>query len=84
MGVICAQILSRMLIYYLVLILMVPYLATMVVDYLQIPNGSYQEMAAEQVISTSLFFAAIPFLWDNIDINSQKLLVGKKPEEKEE
>jgi hypothetical protein len=53
---------------------MVPYLAAKVVDYLKISNGSYQEMAAEQVISESLFFAAFPFLWDNIDTHSQKQL----------
>jgi len=74
MGITCAQILSRMLMYYLVLILFVPYFAAKVVDIMEIQNGSYSEMATEQIISQALFFAAIPFLWDKIDEASQKEL----------
>jgi hypothetical protein len=72
MGICCAQILSRMLVYYLILVLLVPVLAAKVVDIGKIPSGSYQEKAAEQVVSMSLFYVAIPFLWDYIDEFSQK------------
>ena len=68
-----------MLVYYLILILMVPFLAGMVVDWLRIENGSYQEMAAEQTISISLFFVCIPFLWNYIDEYSQKELDKQEP-----
>ena len=78
MGVCCAQILSRMLIYYLVLILLVPIVSAQVVDWIRIENGSYTEMATEQLVSTALFFAAIPLLWDRIDRSSQKILEGKE------
>jgi hypothetical protein len=82
MGITCAQILSRITVYYLVLILLVPYLATKTVDRLQIPNGSYKEMAAEQTIGLALFFCIIPFVWNNIDAYSEKQLV-KRPRKDE-
>jgi hypothetical protein len=67
LGVLCAQIMFRMLVYYLVLILFVPFLSSRVVDFLKIDNGSYLEMAAEQAISMSVFFGAIPTIWNTID-----------------
>jgi hypothetical protein len=73
-----AQILSRILVYYLVLILLVPFLASLVVDRMQIPNGSYQEMAAEQTIGLALFFCIIPIVWNHIDSYSEKQLVKRK------
>jgi hypothetical protein len=76
MGVTCAQILSRMLIYYVILILLVPTIAAKVVDYFILEQGSYGEMAAEQLISLSLFYVAIPFLWDTIDEYSKRVVVG--------
>eukprot|EP00934_Nitzschia_sp_Nitz4_P003386 Nitzschia sp. Nitz4//scaffold100_size80364//40970//41762//NITZ4_005346-RA/size80364-processed-gene-0.55-mRNA-1//-1//CDS//3329532100//3376//frame0 len=74
MGATCAQILSRMLVYYLVLILLVPYLAARVVDALKVENESYEEMAAEQLIGLFLFFFVIPVIWNNIDAYSEKQL----------
>ena len=79
MGILCAQILSRMLVYYLVLVLLVPILASKVVDIFTIEEGSYQEMAAEQIVSMSLFYAAIPLLWNSIDEGSEKALKKKEP-----
>jgi hypothetical protein len=76
MGVTCAQILSRMLIYYVILILLVPAIAAKVVDYFILEQDSYEEMAAEQVISMSLFYIAIPYLWDSIDEYSKRVVVG--------
>ena len=72
LRVLFAQILFRMVVYYAVLILFVPEVSVVVVDYLQIPNGSYMEMAAEQTISLSLFFLAIPIFWDWIDTGAEK------------
>lgn len=79
MGITCAQILSRMLVYYLVLILLVPYLATVAVDKLKVENGSYGEMAAEQSIGLILFFLVIPVVWNHIDSYSEKQLGKKAP-----
>jgi hypothetical protein len=81
MGICCAQILSRMLAYYLILVLLVPIVAAKVVDFGKIPAGSYQEMAAEQVISMSMFYVAIPLLWNAIDDYSQKGLKDDKKKE---
>ena len=83
MGITCAQILSRIMVYYLVLILLVPFLAARVVDHMQIPNGSYQEMAAEQAISMGLFFCAIPFVWNRIDSVSQDELAKERGSKKD-
>ena len=72
MCMLCAQILSRILVYYAVLIFLVPKLAIQVIDYAKIPNGSYLEMAAEQVISLGLFFAVIPVIWNMIDTDTTR------------
>jgi hypothetical protein len=84
MGICCAQILGRILVYYLILILLVPYLASMAIDFLNIENGSYGEMAAEHTISLALFFVAIPFLWNYIDTYSEKELVKGPAASKDE
>jgi hypothetical protein len=76
-GALCAQILSRMFVYYLVLIVFVPYVSTKVVDFVKIPNGSYLEMAAEQCISLSLFFLVIPSVWNSIDERTEKRIMEK-------
>jgi hypothetical protein len=82
MGITCAQILGRMMVYYLILILLVPLLAAFVVDRLAtiIPNQStsYGEMAAEQTIGMILFFFVIPVLWNHIDQFSQHRLTSTK------
>jgi len=67
MGVMCAQILSRMLVYYVVLILGVPILATGVVRMANIPKNTYLELATRESISCGVFFLAIPLLWNTID-----------------
>mmetsp|Transcript_18741 Transcript_18741/g.21696 ORF Transcript_18741/g.21696 Transcript_18741/m.21696 type:complete len:241 (-) Transcript_18741:196-918(-) len=69
----CAQILSRMMVYYSVLILFVPWLARHVLEDVlgrfvyRIPSGSYWEVAATETISLSIFMGAIPLLWNAID-----------------
>jgi len=74
MGITCAQITGRILIYYLVLIMLVPTIATIVVDYLEITNDSFQERAAEQSIGIAFFFLVIPMGWNYIDTVSEKEL----------
>ena len=74
MGVLCAQILQRMLIYYTILILLVPVLAAKVVGVFHIDNGSSWALAANQTISMSLFFLAIPLIWNKIDESSERRL----------
>jgi hypothetical protein len=76
LAILCAQILFRMTVYYVVLILFVPYLSNKVVDRTGIPNGSYIEMAAEQVISLTVFFGAIPALWDIIDVRAHQAMTS--------
>jgi hypothetical protein len=80
LAVLCAQIVFRMAVYYIILILFVPYLSTKVVDHTGIPNGSYMEMAAQQTISMSVFFGAIPALWNIIDEGAHQTLdeIAKK------
>jgi hypothetical protein len=73
MEVCCAQIMSRIITYYAVLIFFVPWLATKVVDHLEIEGGTYKEMAAEQLTSMSMFFLIIPFVWNYIDDRSHKV-----------
>jgi hypothetical protein len=93
LAVLCAQILFRMAVYYVVLILLVPFVAAKVVDHAGslIPNGSYLEMAAEQTIGLATFFGAIPFIWNIIDEGASKRVgemaqaeANKKQSEEEE
>ncbi|KAG7344590.1 EF hand domain containing protein [Nitzschia inconspicua] len=74
LRVLCAQILFRMAVYYIILILLVPFVAAKVVATMGIPNGSYLAMAAEQSISLATFLGAIPTIWNLIDERaSQKI-----------
>ena len=79
MGIACGQILGRILVYYLILILLVPFLAAWAVDRLQFPTDSYIEMAVKQVIGLSFFFFIIPFVWNHIDSFSEKQMIKAGP-----
>jgi hypothetical protein len=73
--ILCAHILSRMFVYYSLLILFVPWFARKVVDSTpHIPNGSYLELAAKQTISISIFMIAIPLIWNAIDTHTHKTI----------
>jgi len=78
MGVCCAQILSRMMFYYLILLLFVPYFSTSIVDYLWIPNGSYLEILLENIVGFAMFYIAVPVVWDFIDDLSRDKLEKKE------
>jgi len=78
MGVCCAQILSRMMFYYLILLLFVPYFSANIVDALWIPNGGYLEMIMETIIGFLMFYIAVPIAWDFVDDLSRKELEKKE------
>ena len=77
MGICCAQILSRIAVYYAILILFVPYLVNHLTVYFLIEKDSYQELATKQLLSTGIFFVAIPLLWNKIDQASRVSIVKK-------
>lgn len=67
LAILCAQLLSRMLVYYCALILFVPWFSKKVIDSVEsISEGSYLESTAEQVISISIFMVAAS-IWSLID-----------------
>mmetsp|Transcript_44312 Transcript_44312/g.106754 ORF Transcript_44312/g.106754 Transcript_44312/m.106754 type:complete len:120 (+) Transcript_44312:106-465(+) len=78
MAVCCGQIVSRMIVYYLIVILGVPYVAEKVVDLLPIENGSHWETVTETIVGFIIFSFAIPLLWNYIDESSRKKLVKKE------
>ncbi len=91
MAVLSAQILSRMLVYYLVLILYVPWLSKQIIDFMEnIPEGGYMETVTEQIVSVSIFMVLVPLLWNAIDsktettigaMNSSMIAASKKQKE---
>eukprot|EP00536_Pseudo-nitzschia_multiseries_P008459 jgi/Psemu1/257265/estExt_Genewise1Plus.C_2150017 len=67
-----AQIVSRMFTYYAILILFVPWFATIVIDSTDcIPKGGFLEGVANQVISASIFMLAVPLVWNAIDSKTE-------------
>ena len=95
LAVLSAQILSRMMVYYLVLILYVPWFSKKVIDSMEsIPEGGLMESIAEQVISVSIFMGAVPLLWNAIDSKTETTIdmmnssisisAGKSEDEKKE
>jgi hypothetical protein len=77
MAVCCAQILSRMVMYYLILLLFVPYASAHIVDTLFIPNGGYLESLLETIVGFAMFYIAVPVAWDFIDDLSRSKLEQK-------
>lgn len=77
MKVCCGQIMSRMMMYYLFVMLGVPFLSEKIVDLLPIENGSYWEMVTENIVGFLIFSFAIPLVWNWIDESSTKKLVKK-------
>ena len=81
----CAQIMSRILIYYLIIIVLVPLVATQIVngldDYFEIPDGTPKERAAESAVGFILFSLAVPILWNKVDRISRESLEKKKTKE---
>lgn len=80
MKVCCAQLTGRILSYWAILILLVPYLASHVINYFVIESGTYTEMAAEQAMSFLFFFLIIPLIWNRMDEAMQNnVTAAKKP-----
>lgn len=85
MGVCCAQILTRVLIYYLIIVLLVPIVAAQVVNLLDqnvVDMTELAEKACESAVSFVLFSLAVPLLWNKIDTLSKERLARKKAEAK--
>jgi len=79
MCILCVQILSRMLVYYMVLILCVPILASHVIFLAQIPEGTFLELATRESVSIIMFFLAVPVLWNKIDARYSGSDAGGNP-----
>mmetsp|Transcript_16170 Transcript_16170/g.33215 ORF Transcript_16170/g.33215 Transcript_16170/m.33215 type:complete len:186 (+) Transcript_16170:123-680(+) len=68
----CAQIMSRMMVYYCVLILFVPWFAKKVIDSAgDFAQGGFVESVMEQVVSVSVFMVVVPLLWNTIDSKTE-------------
>jgi hypothetical protein len=66
-----------MLVYYLVLILYVPWFSKQVIDTFEsIPEGGYLELVTEQCISVFIFTIAVPLLWNAIDSKTETTIEG--------
>eukprot|EP00980_Cylindrotheca_fusiformis_P020463 scaffold7514_cov67-Cylindrotheca_fusiformis.AAC.3 len=81
MAVSCAQILSRMVMYYLILMLFVPFASTQIVNFLPIDEGSILEKLTESIVGFIMFSVAIPVVWNAIDDASRKNLEKKPSQE---
>lgn len=79
MAVSCAQMMSRMVMYYLIVMLFVPYAAAQTVNALPIDEGSYLEMITESAVGFIIFSVAIPVVWNKID-NASRQNLEKKPD----
>lgn len=80
--ILCAHILSRMLVYYSILLVFVPWLARHVIDqghtrgYLP-ANNTYWDMATSQTINLSLFYIVVPLVWDWLDTKSTQTISNR-------
>jgi len=67
MGVLCAQILARMVVFFAVMIITVPFLGSWVIELAKVPEESYLEKLIRVVISMLVFFFIVPALFNAID-----------------
>ena len=79
MGILCVQILSRMMAYYVVLILAVPILASYVISIAHVPEDTYLELATRESVSMLSFFFVVPLLWNAIDARYSGSGDGENP-----
>ena len=61
------QILARMLVYWFVLLLSVPLLASTIIRILHVPTNTYYDYATREFISMTAFFLIVPTLWNYIE-----------------
>lgn len=70
-----AQIVSRMFVYYAILILFVPWMIRYTINLAdygdRISKGSYLEMAATQTLSMAMFTLGVPLVWNTIDTKAE-------------
>lgn len=77
--ILCANILSRMLVYYLLIILGVPVMATFVVELCRIPKDTYYELVTRESLSFAVLFLIVPLIWNMADARSN--VAGDRPTE---
>lgn len=61
------QILARMIVYWFVLLLSVPVLASTIIRILHVPTNTYYDYATRELISMTAFFLIVPTLWNYIE-----------------
>lgn len=72
MVILCAQILSRIMVYVSVLLFFVPWFSKKVIDSVDfIDEGTLAESVAEQGISMGIFMGVVPSLWNAIDSKTE-------------
>ena len=67
MDVMCAAILGRMMVYFVVMTLSVPFVGTLVAGVLKLANGSYYEIALRFFLSCVLYYLIVPGLWNCVE-----------------
>ena len=80
MGVMCANILGRMLVFFFVMILALPFVTSFVVELFKVPEGNYREKAIRAATTIVLLYVFLPFLFHKIDVHYN----GKSPGPEEE
>ncbi len=93
MGIMCAAILGRMFVFYVVMILTVPILASWVIIGFKIPEDTYLEQTVRTATAMLVFYLIIPLLWNIIDkhyagsatgpSDSQELISSNREEQRE-
>jgi len=93
MGIMCANILGRMFIFYVVVIVTIPFVASLVIRGLKIPQETYFENAVRTTITVLVFYFIIPLLWNIVDRhyagsiagmgNDQDLISSNREEQRE-
>ena len=67
MGVLCAQILARMVVFFAVMIITVPFIGSWAVELANVPEKSYMEKLIRVAISLLVLFLIVPALFNAID-----------------
>ncbi len=93
MGIMCANILGRMFIFYVLVILSIPFVASLVIRAFKIPEETYFEKAVRETITVLVFYFIIPLLWNIVDKhyggsntgtgNGQALISSNRDEQRE-
>lgn len=91
MGVMCANILGRMFVFYAVMILGLPFLTNFVVELFKIPEGHYKEKLVRAATTIVVLYGLIPILLTKVDEHyngkapgpEQELLTSDRQQQRE-